>query len=283
MRRSLLLIPALILALQIFIHAPAGRGEDPAPADDTQEETKKLNELIEKSVDWYDVAVDPSFRNPLVPKPVLRWRNVQRKQDGEAMMVIWCHHGRPEAMASIYPWLGNLHHEFGSLARTSRILARDRGSVVWDPNTAGVEFHDLPDGPEPAESPVARLRQMKSIAERFSATMTGWKGDNSDREELRLLPRALYRYELKDALGPYPDLHDGALFAFVLGTDPEVVLVIEAIRRGDEKVWQYAFARATSGGLEARLDGKKVWVGEKFPANRNHTSPQITLGRPIPQ
>jgi hypothetical protein len=282
MQAPQLLITALILSLPIFIQAPVSLGEEPAPSADTQEETKRLNDLIEKSVDWYDVAVEPSFRDVLPPKPVLRWRNVQRKQDGEAMMVIWCHRGRPVAMASIYPWEGSLCHEMGSLSRNGRILARDRGSVVWDPNTAGVEFHDVPDGPEPAESPVARLRQMKAIAERCSATMTGWKGDNSDREELRLLPRALYRYELKDAQAAYPDLHDGALFAFVLGTDPEVVLVVEAIRRGEAKVWQYAFARATSGGLEARLDGKKVWFAEKFPPDRGPTGPQLTLSRPIP-
>jgi hypothetical protein len=283
MRSSLVLVSAFIVSLQLFIQASPSRGEGPSPDDDTPDETKKLNELIEKSVDWYDVAVDPSFRDVLAPKPVLRWRNVARKQDGEAMMVIWCHRGRPEAMASIYPWLGNLHHEFASLARTGRVLARDRGAVVWSPTTAGVEFRDLPGGPEFAESPAARLRQMKAIAERFSATMTGWKGDNSDREELRLLPRALYRYDLKEAGDANPALRDGALFAFVLGTDPEVVLVLEAIRRGDDTVWQYAFARATSGGLEARLEGKSVWVGEKFPPNHSPTSPQITLGRPIPQ
>lgn len=284
MRLPSALIIILACSLHLSVLAPAIRSQDATPADETQEEAKKLNDLIEKSVDWYNLAVDPSFRDTLAPRPVLRWRNVARKQDGEAMMVIWCHRGRPEALASIYPWEGNLCHEMASLSRTGRgIMARDRSSVVWAPNTPGVEFHDVPDGPEPAESPVARLRQMKSIAERFSATMTGWKGDDSDREELRLLPRALYRYELKEAQAAYPDLYDGALFAFVLGTDPEVVLVIEAIRRGDEKVWQYAFARATSGGLEARLDGKKVWVAEKFPPDRGVIGPQITLAKPIPQ
>jgi len=279
--QSLLAIP--ICSLFFCLSNGGSRADDEAAGDEDQEETKKLNELIEKSVDWYEIVPNGISREILAPRPVMRWRNVQRKQDGKAMLAIWCHHGRPEAMASIYPWQGDLCHEFVSLSRTGRLTARDGGSIVWTPASAGVMFQDLPDGPKPADSPAARLRQMKSIADRFSATMTGWKGDDSDREELRLLPRPLYRYELKDSAGDFPSLQDGVLFAYVLGTDPELVLVLESIRRGDETIWQYGFARATSGGLEARLDGKPVWVGEKFPPNQAVTGPQVTLMRPIPQ
>ena len=41
----------------------------------------------------------------------------------------------------------------------------------------------------------------------------------------------------------HPALIDGAVFAFVQGTDPEAVLLIEAVRRDDRTVWQYAFGR----------------------------------------
>ncbi len=111
--------------------------------------------------------------------------------------------------------------------------------------------------------------------------MTGWKGDNSDREELRLLPRPLYRYDLKDSQAANPTLQDGALFGFVMGTDPEVVLLLEAVSRDGRSVWQYAFARATSGGLEAKLDGKVVWVAEKYPSTTGLTNRQLTLARPL--
>lgn len=281
MKTHLCLIACLAGGLLAIAISPVGRADDPPAVDDAQEETKKLNEFIEKSIDWYEILPSADAQTPLRPQPVVRWRNVARGQAGEAMMVIWCHHGRPEAMASIFPWEGRLHHEFGSLSRAAKLIARDKGAVVWSPNTPGINFEDIPDAPEPAETPAARLRQMKSLAERFRATMTGWKGDNSDREELRLLPRPLYRYDLKDSKEAHPNLQDGALLAFVMGTDPEVVMVLEAINRDGRSVWQYAFARATSGGLEARLDGKVVWVAEKYPANRNRNSPQVTLGRPL--
>jgi hypothetical protein len=255
--------------------------DDEVPAIDPQDETKKLSERIEKSIDWYEVLPDISAKTALKPLPVMRWRNVARGQDGEAMMVVWAHHGRPVAMASIFPWEGFLCHEFGSLSRQARLVARDGSAVVWSPNSAGLEFKNVPDAAAPGESPTARLRQMKTIAERFKGTMTGWKGDNADREELRLLLRPLYRYELKEAKEANPNLLDGALFAFVMGTDPEIILILEAVGPANEAVWQYAFARATSGGLEAKLDGAVVWTADKFPANRVPTNPQVTLRRPI--
>ena len=261
--------------------ASIGSADDSPDVEDSQAQTKELNEVIERSIDWYEVLPSADAKTPLRPQPVLRWRNVARGQVGEAMMVIWCDHGRPSAMASIFPWEGMLQHEFGLLSRSAELVTRDKGAVVWSPNTPGIKFEDFPDAPEPSDSATARLRQMKSLAERFQATMTGWKGDNSDREELRLLPRPLYRYDLKDSKVDHPDLEDGALMGFVMGTDPEVVLVLEAVSRNRRSVWQYAFARATSGGLEAKLDGRVVWVAEKYPGNRGPGNPQMTLSRPL--
>ena len=89
------------------------------------------------------------------------------------------------------------------------------------------------------------------------------------------------RYDMKVAQVVHPNLVDGAAYAFAMGTDPEAVLLFEAVVSGGETRWQYGFARATSGGLEARLDGKGVWVAEKYPTNRVRNYPQITLGRPL--
>lgn len=245
------------------------------------EEPKKLNELIEKSVNWYDVFPTSESATRLDPQPVLRWRNVIRGQAGEAMMVVWPHNGRPVAMASIYPWQGKMSHEFDSLSRDNKVIARDKDRVIWSPETAGVEFKDVPGAPRPAKTHAERLRQMKAIAERFKATMTGWQGDDKDQEELRLLPRPLYRYDLKNAKEPDPNLLDGALFAYVLGTDPEVVLVLEAMGTAENAAWQYALVRATSGGLEVKLGREVVWTARKAPANRIPTLPHFTMQRAL--
>jgi hypothetical protein len=258
----------------------AASGAQPPAPPDAPPEPAKLSEEIEQSVRWYDVLPGEGTE-PLTPIPVIRWRNVARGQQGEAMMVVWPHNGRPVAMASIYPWQGYLVHEFDSLSRGSKLTAREQGRVIWSPASAGVEFKEVPNAPKPAASPAERLRQMKAIAAEFKATMTGWSADNSDGEELRLLPRPLYRYDLTSAKAPEPPLVDGGLFAYVQGTDPEVVLILEAVGTADKADWQYAFARATAGGLEVKLGDRVVWTAKKHPANRVPTLPHFSMRRPL--
>jgi hypothetical protein len=260
---------------------PGTGGAEPAGKDDSSEEPKRLNELIEKSVNWYDVLPNGDATTALTPVPVIRWRNVVCGQEGEAMMVVWPHNRRPVAMASIYPWNEKMTHEFDSLSRDNKLIARDKDRVIWSPETAGVEFKDVPKAPKPGKTAAERLRQMKAIAERFKATMTEWQGDNSDQEILRLLPRPLFRYDLTNAKDPDPNLLDSALFAYVVGTDPEAVLVLEAIGTAGKADWQYAFVRATSGGLEVKLGDEVVWTASKHPANRNPKLPHFSMRREL--
>jgi hypothetical protein len=277
MSRTRFLAGVLLYGLTPVLAAAAG-GQPPGK-NDPPEEPARLSDLIEKSVSWYEVLPDADAPTPLTPVPVIRWRNVVRGQEGEAMMVVWPHNGRPVAMASIYPWNGKMNHEFDSLSRSSKLVARDKDMVIWSPEAAGVEVKTVPGAPKPAKTTTERLRQMKTIAGRFKATMTGWAADNSDRESLRLLPRPLYRYDLAAAKEPDPNLLDGGLFAYVQGTDPEVILVLEAVGPADKPEWQYAFARATSGGLEVKLGDDVVWTAEKHPAARNPRLPHFTMQR----
>jgi hypothetical protein len=122
---------------------------------------------------------------------------------------------------------------------------------------------------------------MNSLSEGFKVTMLGLKADQSDREEMRLLPKPIYRYKLDDGQTVHSDLIDGAIFAFVQGTDPEAVLLIKAIRHGDRTDWQYAFARATAAGLEARLGPSVVWTAPRNYGSRDPKHPDIYFGRPL--
>jgi hypothetical protein len=92
----------------------------------------------------------------------------------------------------------------------------------------------------------------------------------------------VFRYDLQEAKTAHPDLIDGALFAFVQGTDPEVLLLLEAVRHDKGPRWQFACARATAGGLEAKLDGQVVWSADKSSGNVPPSSPQITIRKPLP-
>jgi hypothetical protein len=245
-------------------------------------ETDRLSKLIEDAVDDYQLFPSQTSSTELLTRPVLRWRNTARGQDGEAMLVVWLEDGHPLAMASIYPWAGNLAHEFDLLARKPGLVAKSNQDVIWMPTSAGVDFRKIPNAKVPGASHAARLREMKVLAARFEGTMTGWNAADSDNEKLRLLPRPLYRYQVspEDVTTDVP--LDGALFAFATGTDPEIVLMLEAVGTGNAMAWEYACVRATSGGLEMRLDDTVVWTAAKFP-QQSREKPHYTQQVPVPE
>ena len=276
-------IAAFVAAI---ILTPANAFSDEPPPAGPQDQGDAIQRQMEASIDWYEVRPSADAQAALKPRVAIRWRNATRGEQATDFLMLWIHDGRPTAAATVFPWEGRLCYEFVSLSRVAGLVARDSESdaVVWSPQAAGVEFLDIPDAPMPADSPAARLRQMKSLAERFAVTLTGWQA-NPTREELRLLPRSLYRYELTASGQSHPDLHDGALFAFVQGTDPEALLLLEAVSAADagdgRARWEYAFARATSGGLEARLDGKQVWQVEELADDNAMTNPQVVIRRTL--
>lgn len=254
----------LLLTVACFAH-----GEDPAPP-------ATLRELIDAAVTQMEVLpIDGD--EPAKPLVALRWANNSRGSE-DGLTILYIHNGRPLATACLYPWAGNLVHDFESLARDNIVARRkETVEVLWTPRESGVVFADIPDAPEPDAKPAQRLRQLKSLAAAFQSTMLGWKRDDSDREELRLLPRPLYRYEVKDGA-----IIDGAVFAFVMGTDPESLLLIEAIEEGGKQKWQYGFARRTSGELEGRHRDKVVWKAARYPDAKDPFKPHFSVGTPIP-
>ena len=98
--------------------------------------------------------------------------------------------------------------------------ARRRRRLDARRSRIGVEAD--PGAPVPADSPAARIRQMRALAQEFTGRQTNRKGVDSD---MRLLAQPIYRYENTKG-----DVIDGGLFVFVQGTDPEVFLLIEARR-----------------------------------------------------
>jgi hypothetical protein len=264
------------MILGLLVAASAIAADEPV---DT-ETPDPLVARIEKAVDRYQVRWIATGED-LSSTTVMRWRNDPRGQEGIALMVLWTHQGRPAALASLYPWQKDLVHEFGSLSPAEAVGAFDGERTVWSPKTEGVQWQTIADAPAPAETPVARLRQMKQLAERFEAVMTGWKGDNSDRETLRLLPKELYRYAAANLDQAGSTVTDGAVFAFVQGTDPEVILLLQSESIDGTSMWRYALSRATSGGLEVKLDKQIAWTAERNYHLNDRDGDVFTIGESI--
>jgi hypothetical protein len=207
----------------------------------------------------YRFTLDPGNRElELDPTPILRWTNPLEEGDIHGVVYVWRLEGRPVVVGQLFSYLngkgGRVYcHAMHSLARKDETLAGLReNKPFWTPASPGVEMRDVPDARAPSASRAARLAQMKAIAQRFSAyTEEATRG----KRILRLLPTPLDRYRESAA-----DDADGALFSFVVGNDPEVILLVE---KGDKAAggatWQYGLVRSTRSTSVALLDEREVW------------------------
>lgn len=201
----------------------------------------------------------------LQPTPVLQYTNPERGFQQHGAFYVWTHQGRPYCLGSIWSnipaddrehrWVANELHSLAPGALRSQHEPRQgkRGPVPqWVTEQPGIVWNEFTDAVPPADKPALRLVQMRRFAERFTARISGVANEKDG--ELRLLTKPLYRYP-NDVVGAT----DGALFAFVQGTDPEVLLLIEAADIGDKPVWHYGLARFTHTTATVQLDGRTVW------------------------
>jgi hypothetical protein len=247
---------------------PAKAAEGAGPPASGQQSFKELKQAASD----YAIAEDASPPIPLTlaPEPALRWSNPQRNTPDGAVF-LWLAEGRPKAVASLYRYRvdGAMveDHEFQSLS-TSGITARRDGRPIWSTALPGVEFKPIPGAPKPAASPNDRLRQMRALAREFR----GYLGVQERQTELRLLTQPLLRYEAQPAGGK-----DGALFAFVQATDPEILLLIEERPDGGAPAWHYALARMSMVNLRAHHKDREVWSAEWAPGGGSPSMPYCTI------
>jgi hypothetical protein len=239
-----LLSLATLLAFVVWFGlAGVGVGDEPAASGD---DSREVIIRIAKGYELFQGAERIPLK--MQQEPVLRWPNPTREVP-EGATFVWTLDGRPEAIGCVWKH-GVLSHAFHSLS-SSKLVAEHDGRTIWHPEKAGIEFRNFAKAPRPADSAVKRLSQMKELARRFTCRLAS---DERTGEQLRLLPQPLYRYKIERK-----DLVDGALFAFVQGTDPEVILVLEAARQDAESEWQYVLTRRSMLALEGELDGERIW------------------------
>ncbi|HZL90825.1 MAG TPA: hypothetical protein VFB96_20830 [Pirellulaceae bacterium] len=179
---------------------------------------------------------------------ILRWSNPTIGSIyGE--VYVWTVRGRPVALGSIYRWYHPHRTATVELVSVSEgaVGAKEGDVVRWDCESSGVSFDSVPGAPPPAETREGRLVQMRSLAREFSARLEDVRDGEKVTRDLRLLGQPVYRYE---PLGE--TLRDGAIFAFVEGTDPEAWLLLEADVPKDAAtpIWRFALARMNIDELE---------------------------------
>lgn len=237
----------------------------PVRAEDALEISDYWRGIYQTTAEKLIVASQPEGPPlELVPQPLLYYQNPVRVYEQHGALYLWTLKGRPQFLGAI--WSGAdlssagrfrmLSHEGHSLAQQS-LQATLGEQTMWVCEGQGVQWHKAAGDVTVAPSKPLRLTQMRRLVQGLEAKM------HSENGELRLLPHPLYRYPEN-----VPGAIDGAIFGFVMGTDPELFLIVEARQDG----WHLAAARFTNEILTVDQPGDQIYRCEHI-LERTSTGP----------
>jgi hypothetical protein len=256
MRRILTLLLVGCFPWSVPHPAPQLRGQEPEDAKLKQlaDDSRARAERVEVNVATGDRAIKAKVR----PVPLIKYTDVPRHIE-MATLWVWEDGGRPVAIGKV-----EAYHRPGTprwlycftSASTGLVDAKWPTGQRFRATEPGIKWAAL-DGPTPAGTPAARLRQMKELFRHFSATTTDDVLKTS--EELRPLARPLHEYS-----SPGHGVVQGVLCGFAAnGTNPDVVVALEAVAPAGGKAgpttWRYGVVGMTASGITVRLSKAEVY------------------------
>ena len=202
----------------------------------------------------------------VTPNPIHSYYNSGGGEYNHGTFFFWLENGQPSAIGQLWSYgrtaggSANVVHEMHSLTGEPFVAKLPgRGTAFWRPRKGGLDFKTLSKTiAAPKTTRGIRLAQMRSIAREFVAIVHRRTG----MEELRMQQQPLFRYE------PNPNrkhVVDGAVFAFFSSWDPEVILVLEAVKEGDMSYWRYSGVRLCNMPVSLKRADKEVWRVEEAP------------------
>lgn len=266
------IVAGILLAAGLFACSLSRADE----GEDDQKRAESLS-LLKRTAAEYDIRLAGPRTATRESQPAVRWTN-SISGVTDAALFIWMCEDRPIAVGSMV-WLGDagISREFQSLT-SEPLEARRGGKVVWNPGVKGVEFQPIPDAPRPAATARQRLSQMKELARTFRAEAV--KGPPAYSEDsvwkFRLNPQPILQYGQPDA----PE-REGAVFAFAMDTDPEVLLLIENRVRDGKAGWECGVAPVTGWSAKAWFGDELIWEQDRQHPAADPKLPYFVDG-PIP-
>ena len=168
-------------------------------------------------------------------EPLLRFSDPTRQMEDATVWKLG-EKGRPKAILVLEKYS---HHQYPSyeLTVTSNSPPKSVRSDAfrWNPDRETIKWKTLKSPTPPSKRETLRGLQMKQIAHQFSVS----EEFEGQTYQLRMLPKPLIRYA-----DEMEKLVDGSIFVFSHGTNPELLLLVEAHKSNDDTlVWKAGFAR----------------------------------------
>jgi len=187
-------------------------------------------------------------------EPLLRFDDPTRAfADGTVWA--WVESGRPLALVTVERYEKHWGYELIALTAEPLSLKTPLGQT-WQPADAPFTVKALPDAKVGATAN-ARRQQARQLARDFE--MAEYLGPEQSRTVLRLIPRPIYEYS-DDKAG----LLHGAVFAFANGTNPEALLLVEAIKSEDAQNWRFGCMPLSTARVEAKVGDRVQWESARF-------------------
>jgi hypothetical protein len=233
------------------------RGEEPPDA-----KLQKQAEASRSRADGIEVSVRIDGRPTKAkvhPNPLMKYTDVPRLIE-MATLWVWQNEGCAVAFGKVEAykrkegtgWL----YCFASTS-TGLVEAKWPDGRRFEAREPGIKWTAI-DGPDPQETAAGRLRQMRALFRRFSATVRDDVLKTSD--QLRPLARPLHEYS-----SPKQGVLQGILCGFAAnGTNPDVIVLLEAVRPAQSndapKSWRYGVVSMTASGVSVKLDKEEVFT-----------------------
>ena len=249
----------------------------PAATDDrAKEEAAEAEKLCADELPRWKLTADGvALDNP--KEPALRWTNpAAGRVYGNTY--VWLQNGRPAAVGCLFriyqPW-NSFNGELAALTGSKLVAKRD-DKVLWKPKDEW-KWRALPGAAAPAPTAAQRLVQMKALAGEFAVEVLDTRNvPKGEAQTPRLLPKPLYRYDAEKTKAL-----DGGLFAYVIGTDPELLVLLECDTAEEKPRWRFGIARMNQDAIRLKRGGETIWEVPTRRAN-DPEGPYLflDLGRP---
>jgi hypothetical protein len=246
-----------------------------AAADDlAREEAAEAEKLCADELPRWKLTADGVPLDPPT-EPVLRWTNPSAGRV-YGNTYVWLQHGRPVAVGCLFrnfhPY-NTFNGELAALAGTKLVAKRD-DKLMWQPRDEW-KWHPLPGADAPAATVAQRRVQMRALAGDFVVELLDTRNvPRGEDQTPRLLPRPVYRYDAERTKAL-----DGALYAFVIGTDPELLLLLECDTAAEKPAWRFGVGRMNRDTIRLKRKGETVW---EATSTRKHSpeDPYYFFGLP---